>query len=187
MLAGWIASGRMRYSPELTHSRSIASASACEGKTPAPGARRALGLAHPAEIIRRAPSVPRWGVEHELQDVGDQLGEVLGLAGDHPAAEQRGDAADHRFVGRGRDRGGRRAGPARPRAGAARSSRPRPGSGRRCRGRRAGPRRGRSSPAAARRPAGPAGRRRRPDARRPLAAGSAAQASTTVPRIRSTA
>ena len=42
MLAGWIASGRIRYSPELTHSRSIASARACDGKTPA------LGPASPA-------------------------------------------------------------------------------------------------------------------------------------------
>ena len=66
---------------------------------------RALGLAHPAEIIRRAASVPRCGVSANSSTSGTSAARSAALAGDHPAAEQRGDPADHRFVGRGRDLG----------------------------------------------------------------------------------
>ena len=57
MLAGWIASGRIRYSPELIHSASIAWLSSCEGSTPAaaapPAAPTAPSPAVAASLIRQ--------------------------------------------------------------------------------------------------------------------------------------
>ena len=40
MLAGWIASGRIRNSPALIHSRAIASRSCCDGEHPRLAAAR---------------------------------------------------------------------------------------------------------------------------------------------------
>ena len=126
---------------------SIASArGACEGKTPRASARSSGRDYSPRLRRRRGRASARTRARP-----GSSSLELLGLAGEHPPAEQRGDAADHRFVGRRRHRARRRAPPARPRAGRGRSSRPPPGSGRRRRGRRAGPRPGRCWPAPGRR------------------------------------
>ncbi len=55
MLAGWIASGRIRKSPAVIHSRSIASRSSCEASTrPGVAVARVAGACAPWSVLRRS-------------------------------------------------------------------------------------------------------------------------------------